>query len=511
MSKIFSGIWATLKNLFKSKVGIVVMAIILMVGGYFLFFNKSTTHQFITVRRGSVTEIVSLTGNTTSAQNVSLSFGSSGIISRVHSDLGERVYAGQTLAELNMNDLVAGLHQAQAQYDSQVARLNDLKKGTSPENLAVTETALANAYQSALDALYDSYNKSEDAIRAQTAEFFLYDEEPSPKVSFDSTETDARVLAAQYRYQSGKYLDELHNALSTVSAQNRTEVETLLATSRTDVRYFLMLFSYLDTALGGSSGLNPATLAAYKAYINAGRTELNAALSAISTKEQIIKNTKKELELKKSGSTAEEIAYQEAMVEAAQASVESAMAKIQNAKIVSPISGTVTQFDAKIGQLASPNMPLVSIMSDAGYEVDAGISEMDIGKVSVDNTVTMTLDAFPNEIFEGSVFYIAPAETNTQGVISYQVKISFNKQDPRMKSGLTANIDIETRQKNDILILPQYAILQNDQGTFVEIVEADTIKENPVVLGIQDQDGNVEVISGVTEGQQVLNIGLKTK
>ena len=178
--------------------------------------------------------------------------------------------------------------------------------------------------------------------------------------------------------------------------------------------------------------------------------------------------------------------------------------------IVAPISGTITQFDAKIGQLATPNVTLVSIMGSGGYEIAAGVSETDIGKISIGDKVSMTLDAFQNENFTGSVFYIAPAETNKQGVITYQIKISFDKIDPRLKSGLTANIDIQTKHKDNVLILPQYAILQNDQGTFVETLENNKIKQNPVVLGIEDQKGNVEVVSGVTENEQVLNIGLKT-
>jgi multidrug efflux pump subunit AcrA (membrane-fusion protein) len=123
----------------------------------------------------------------------------------------------------------------------------------------------------------------------------------------------------------------------------------------------------------------------------------------------------------------------------------------------------------------------------------------------------MTLDAFPGETFTGTVFYIAPAQTNTQGVISYQIKIAFSKADPRLKSGLTANIDIQTKKEDNVLILPQYAILQNDDGTFVETLSGDTITTIPVTLGIQDQKGNVEVRTGVALGEQVINIGLKAQ
>ncbi len=200
-----------------------------------------------------------------------------------------------------------------------------------------------------------------------------------------------------------------------------------------------------------------------------------------------------------------------AQLEQAQAGVANAEANLKNAQIVAPISGVITQQDAKVGQQASPGVPLVSIIGNGGFEVDAGVSETDVSKLTAGDKAAMTLDAFSNETFTGSVFYIAPSQTNIQGVITYQIKISFYKPDSRLKSGLTANINIEAAHKDNVLILPQYAVLQNDQGTFVETLEGNKVKQNPVTLGIQDQKGNVEIISGVTEGEQVLNIGLKVQ
>src|ERR1035437_2758271 len=103
MPKINSPIFTNTKNLIQSKITIgIIIAIIISVGGYFIFFHKSPTYQFVTVQTGSIDESVSLTGNTTPAQNVSLSFGASGIISHTYSSLGSRVYAGSVLADLNM-------------------------------------------------------------------------------------------------------------------------------------------------------------------------------------------------------------------------------------------------------------------------------------------------------------------------------------------------------------------------------------------------------------------------
>ena len=115
----------------------------------------------------------------------------------------------------------------------------------------------------------------------------------------------------------------------------------------------------------------------------------------------------------------------------------------------------------------------------------------------------------PHETFTGKVFSIDPAETIVSGVVDYLIKVSFDKNDPRVKSGLTANLEITTKTENNALILPQYAILQNDSGTFVETLQNGAEAQMPVTLGISDQNGNVEVSSGTTEGEQVMNIGLK--
>ena len=132
------------------------------------------------------------------------------------------------------------------------------------------------------------------------------------------------------------------------------------------------------------------------------------------------------------------------------------------------MSGVITTQNAKTGEIASPGVPRTSLIADNSLEVDAYVPEVDIGKIVHGRSRFHDLDAFPNETFTGNVFYIDPAQTMISGVVDYLMKVSFDKNDPRMKSGLTANSDITTQTKNDALILPQYAILQNDSGTFVE-------------------------------------------
>lgn len=505
-----------LKNITQSKkiIGLALI-IILIIAGYSLFSKRGPTYQFISVKRGAITESISLTGNTTPTQSVSLAFGASGIISNTYSDLGKQVHAGQILAELNTNDLVAQLHQAQANVSVQKAKLEGLQSGSRPEDITLAQVALdnakidleniktqqatlvANAYRTLLNTgLVAVSNQSNNTASSITA--------PTISGTYTGTAEGTITINTNSGGSSGYFTTA--GLVNTIG-----QISTTTATPLGDTGLFIQFpsdFSQNSTIVWTITIPNTQAstyVASYNAYQSALQTKTNTIASAQSA----IDAAQAQLDLKRAGSTQTDISAQQAQVAQAQASVESAIAKIQNAEIIAPISGTVTQFDAKIGQLASPSVPLISIMSDTGYEVDAGVSEIDVGKVSVGDTVTMTLDAFSNETFTGSVFYVAPGETNNQGVISYLTKISFDSHDARIKSGLTANITIKTNSKEDVLILPQYAILQNDQGTFVKTLENGVVKQNQVTLGITDQEGNVEVISGTTEGQQVINIGLK--
>ena len=524
MSKPFSKTFAAFKKHIRSKRVIVIIVVLAAAGGYYVTHRGTVLYQFIPVTQGSVIETVSITGNTTPMQSVSLGFQNTGTIGHTYYNLGDTVNAGNVIARLSSGSLSAAVQQAQANVDAQQAKLDGLKAGARPADVEASQAALqkaqqdlANLYSSISDASTNGYTKANDAVRTQLSTFFSNAETSQVKLTFDTVNSQAAINAVTLRTSASAELSAWQGELVGISTMSSPDV--LAAVLKNNLAHLAVVQDLMNTisaALDGSINLSAAGLAADKASVTAGLTEVNASISSLNTISQSIASqqatvaqARAQLSLKQAGSTPQDIAAQQAAVAQAQAGVTSAQANLQGTEIVAPISGVITQQDAKVGQLASPGTPLVSIIGNNGFEVDAGVSETDVGKLAVGNAVTMTLDAFSNETFAGSVFYIAPAQTNTQGVITYQIKISFDKPDPRIKSGLTANINIEAKRKDAVLILPQYAILQNDQGTFVEVVENNVVKQNPVVLGIQDQGGNVEVISGVSEGEQVLNIGLK--
>lgn len=495
--------------------------VVLIVGAFFAL-RGGAAPQFVTVTRGSIRETVSVTGNTVPVHSVSLGFANSGTIARVYADVGTRVVQGQILAELTTGDLYAQYKQAQANVDSQRAKLEGLKAGSRPEDIESSRAALdkanqdlENMYSSIQDTSRDSYAKAVDAVRTQLDGFFANPDSTNPKLTYQTSDPQAQIDSEAGRFAVTGALSQWQTRIS-VMPTTPAEYEALLRDELAYSGTVRQLLQNVSKTLDKAVGFTSATLTTYKSGVAAAISEVNTASKNLNTVLQTIASQKltvaqlqAQLNLKLAGTSAQDIAAQEAQLASAEASVESARAKLANSQIVSPISGVVTQFDAKVGQLATVGAQLVSIISGTNFEVEAGVPETDIGKLAIGNKVAMTIDAFPGESFKGTVFYINPAETVSQGVVDYKVKIAFDSPDPRMKSGLTSNLDIETRHVDNVLTLPQYAILQNDEGTFVQVVSGKATKDIPITLGLQDQKGLVEVTSGVTEGQQVLNIGLK--
>ena len=513
--------WSWIKARFQTRRSKIIGSIVLIVLIIIVATHKSgPTYQFVAVTRGPITETVSITGNTVPVESVSLGFNSTGIVSKTYTKVGEQVHKGDVIATLESGDLYAQAKQAEANVSTQEAKLAGLRAGTRPEDIAASQAALeksrqdlTNYYTSISDTSNDAYAKASDAIRVQLDPMFFDDEGTKPQLTYTSG------------FPSNIVTTERLDVTAILNSWSNTPSEGTLSKAISDMEKIRVLITDTGKTLDATPNLSDTEIASYKAAITVAQTEVTTAAKALSTLSQNIASQKltvaqlqSQLDLKNAGTTPEDIAAQEAQVASAKAGLDSMYARLGNNRIVAPIDGTVTQFDAKIGQLAATGSSLVSIISSGSFEVEGLISEIDIGKVAVGNPVSMTLDAFQGEVFTGSIYYIDPAQTTTDGVVGYKVKVKFDTDDPRIKSGLTANIDIKTRSKSSALILPQYAVLQNDEGIFVQKLvnvkkngKGGTVENAPVTLGLQDQDGNVEIVSGITDGEQVINIGLKQK
>ena len=149
------------------------------------------------------------------------------------------------------------------------------------------------------------------------------------------------------------------------------------------------------------------------------------------------------------------------------------------------------------------------MLDDANFEIEARIPEVDIGRISLTDPVEIKLDAFPGKIFKGKVIYIEPSETIEGGVVNFKIKAAFNEKDSSIRTGLTANLDVETERKSGVLVLPSVAVIEDDKGAHVRKMVGEKATETEVTLGIRSPNGFIEITSGLSDGDIVQKIGLK--
>lgn len=218
------------------------------------------------------------------------------------------------------------------------------------------------------------------------------------------------------------------------------------------------------------------------------------------------------------------LAYRQAkeQVASSRENVQRAQTNLGYATITSPIDGTVISKSVEEGQTvaASFNTPeLFTIAKDLkNMQVIANVDEADIGGVAVGNRVNFTVDAYPDDTFEGVVKQVRLEATNTNNVVTYEVVISAPNADLKLKPGLTANVTIFTKEQANILSVANKALrftpTKETVGKDMKIVDCkgknkvwtlngNTLTAHSVNIG-QSDAMHTQIISGIKAGQSVV-------
>ncbi|MBI2591739.1 MAG: efflux RND transporter periplasmic adaptor subunit [Candidatus Brennerbacteria bacterium] len=517
-----------MKNKLKKPALFAIAAFIIFAGAGVLIFyrySKKPVYNFVAVKQGEIIQEVTATGTTKPSESIMLGFEKNGIIKNVFVSAGDKVKSGQVLAELDSSELKDNFIQAKAELTAEKAKLDSLKRGFRLEEIQIAKTAfekaqqdLVNDYAGSSDIIRDAYVKTEDAVRNQISQLISFPD-INPQLTFSVYDTQIANDIPVKRQKAGAALNSLKNELAGIgAAPTQDELNQLIFNSIIHLSTVLDLLNRLMDALASAVNLSSANLTAYQTSVTAARTTVNTVITNINSRQQkiasqkiTVRQSQDELNLKLAGSSAEELRTQEALVEKSEANINSIKTQIAKTVLRSPIDGIITKQEAKTGENSGANSPLITIISERNFEIEANIPEIDIGKIKLGDPVKIVFDAFPSEIFSEKISYIDPAETIIDGIVDYKIKIFLDRPDSRIKSGLTAGLAIETQKKSDVLILPQSAIIEKDSGDFVKIFKNNKEEESSVVLGIRGQNGDIEIISGLNNGQEVINIGVKIK
>jgi len=447
--------------------------------------GASSDQWLSNVRRGDISVTVSGSGNIQVARDINLAFGTSGKIDKIYVEEGDMVKNGDFLAKMETDSLELAFSQAelnisQAELAISQAELSELQAGVALSQAQTTETQAKVALESAIfdrDRMKDVRDIQDDIERVKAE---IKAAEAQMKVAIQSKSPDVDV-----RYWSNTI----------------TGLKLELFNYQQDLADLLDEDKY--------ASLGAATISSLQAYteldqVKIKELQVQAAQDSVAQAKKAVEQASKNLE-----QAAESVEFNKKSLEVAQQSVKQAQKNLDEATITAPFDGLVAAVNADEGDViptptVSPKT-IIYLIDPSSMELQVDVDEIDIPQVEIGQKAIVTLDAFPDNPFEGKVTFISLVPTPQSGVVLFNVKIGFQPpKDSGIRVDMSADADIILKERTNVLLIPSQAIYHNSQGnTVVSIMKGDRTEERAVVTGVDD-GFDVEVISGLSEGETVV-------
>lgn len=534
---------------------VVIVVVVLGAGGW--SYSKATAVSAQTryilgsVTKGTIVSSVSASGQVSASNQLDIQAKVSGEILSVPVQPGQKVYAGQLIAVIDPSDAQKAVRDAQVNLESANISLEKLQKPAAALTLTQSQNALTNA-QSALTKLYSDGNTDvvntfldlPDIITGiqgiltgtdvansggsiQNMDYYVHN------IQGQSTTDDHAAVYANTAYTD--YLAAKKSYDSTFAEYQRlgenpdtTSVEEILADTYTTTQLTAkaaksanaLIQLYEDaiknrnqTPLAAASTAL-SNLATYTQKLNTHLSALLSDTTQLTQDKQTIAENQQSLAATIAGADPLDIQSAKLSVTKAQNALTDAQNTLANYYVRAPFAGTLAAVNAQKYQAASG---VLATLITTQKIAQLSVNEVDAAKIKLGDKATLTFDAVDGLTLTGPVVQIDTVGTVTQGVVSYSIKIAFDSQDDRIKSGMTVNASIITAAHQDVLVVPSTAVKVQNGSSFVQVFTPALAQTNStlgvvsavppqsveVVTGISD-DTNIEILSGITAGEQIV-------
>lgn len=433
---------------------LVVIVAVVAVGFFMTRGNGKVEYETESAQKKDVFQTVSITGELVSESEIDLNFEIGGRVKSINAYVGKKVARGDVIGMIK--DDILG-----QEYNRAEAALNQ---------------ALANA------------GASDDVIREaeqgkDNAGDYLEEVEDLE---------DQKVSAAEQAYEDAK--DYYDDALSYYNKVVDDEGADSVATKSAKLT--------LDGAKSSKNSTREAVEIAEKAKDLA----IVLAENSIKTAKESLKTAQSDFSKKSRDSS----------VQSARATYNIALANLEKAALKAPVSGMITEINYEAGEVigsstfSGDNFAKI-ITSD--FIIETNTSESDIMKIKNGQSATVIFDAFEeSETFSATVVEIDPASTVIQDVVYYKVKLSLQDFDIRLKAGMSVDVDIHTAEKRNVIAVPRRAVGETDSKKTVEVlVSENEVKTVEVKTGLSGDEGEIEIVSGLNESDEVVILRREVK
>ena len=560
MKNKISQTYGKIKLFVKSHkwISAIIAVVIIFVGfsGITAMSSTSSETKYVTttVAKGTVISSVSGSGQVSATDQVDVKAKVSGNITWVAVKAGQMVYQGQVLATVDntnakasVDDATATLAQSKLQLEKDSASA-PLDYQNTLDALASAKVDLSTTFNDTFNTLSNTYldlpavvsgaqnilygndlspnsgqwnvdfmislfnNKDADKVKINNFAVTAEDDYKTARTEYDASLLEYKTITRTSSVEDiQSLLDSSVNTTTSIAQAIQSELNLLSLISDTATTYNIKLPSAFATMQTNA-----------RSYLSTTNNDLSNLLTAqknIITANQTIKTDQQNITLMQVGNStdgSDPISLQISQNNLAkqERDLENLKTALNDYTVVAPFDGTVASVSAVVGDTAGTVATIITKQQVA----ELSLNEVDAAKVSAGQKAVLTFDAISDLSITGTVAEVDSVGTVSQGVVSYTVKITFDVQDARIKPGMTVNASIQTAVHNDVLIVPSSAVKTINGVSIVQVfdpaisqtggtvgtVSATLPKQVEVTVGISD-DTNVEIISGLTEGQQVVN------
>ncbi|MDP4173432.1 MAG: efflux RND transporter periplasmic adaptor subunit [Bacteroidota bacterium] len=186
-------------------------------------------------------------------------------------------------------------------------------------------------------------------------------------------------------------------------------------------------------------------------------------------------------------------------------SLDVAKVSLTNTKVIAPFSGLLVNVKANLGDYLPPNAECFELLAPSSILIEGEVDEQDLGKINKQMQSIVAFDAYPEERYEGRIVRITPRTDETTKTSKIYIKL--NNRPEKLNLGMTATINIKADEKNNVLLLPKTAIVDENSQSYVFVVQNNYLKK--VLLSASTQsDGQFTEIPAdkLSEGTKVVDL-----
>lgn len=532
-----------IKKNFSRKIIIVISIAVIGLGywGYRSYTSTEgeTRYVLTTVKRGAIISSISGTGQVSAESQVDIKSKISGEVIYIGAVNGQTVRAGALIAQIDARD-------AEIALESAKITLEKLLKPADTSSILLAENSLADAKQSNIKAVDDLIKAYDDGFNTvsnafldipdvttglndilnsyQSGNGYLNDANVR---SYGDTAMDYRDEAVSaYFSAKNKYDINLDHYKNLTRTSPTSDIELLIIGTYSTVKNIAdaiknskNAFDYIKSQQGSQRSDSTTVLS----NLNSWTSKMNAHLLSLLSIKNSIENSKSSI-ASYSRDIAQKTEALKKLKDGADAlDIKSQMLAVKQKEYAYQDYFIRAQFDGIIAKLNVKKSDSITSGSNIGTLVtkqkvaEISLNEIDAAKVSVGDKTRLTFDAIEDLSLTGEVAEIDAIGTVTQGVVSYMVKIGFDSQNEQIKSGMTVNASIQIDVHQDVLTIPSSAVKTQIGISYVQVFNPalpSTDRKQGVVSNIEPQqvevtvgisdDTNVEILSGLEEGQQIV-------